>query len=307
MKHCITLDDFSADEVNALVHLAIDMKNNPESYRDCFRGKVLLMLFQKTSTRTRISFEVGFGRFGGQVVVMDWGKSNFSISPIEYEARYVSSQTDILMARLKHHSDVINLARHSRAPVINGCDDKFHPCQALADLVTIYENAGTFQGQTLVYVGIHNNVANSLACGLSQVGGKLVLVTPETNQAADDPALMERLMATGLVERTTDLKAAVSKAQFVYTDTWIDMEFFNDESYQDEKKRRVAQMIPYQLNEENLSGSDAFIMHDMPIHPGFEISEEMVYHPRSIIFQQADNRLYAQQALMKFLLENTGS
>ena len=302
MKHCITLDDYTAEELLHLVQLALKLKTEPEKFEGILKGRSLLMLFQKTSTRTRLSFELGFGRLGGQPVMMDWDTSNFSISPIEYEARYVSRQLDLVMARLKRHEDVLTLAEHSEVPIINGCDNKFHPCQALADLVTIYETVGKVEGQTLAYVGVHNNVANSLACGLSRMGGKLILVTPEVNEGSYDSELMERLTGTGLVERTLDLKQAAKEAEFVYTDTWVDMEYFNDPTYQKEKERRIALMSPYQLNQDNLSGSQAYIMHDMPIHPGYEISADMVRSSKSLIFQQADNRLYAQQALILFLL-----
>ena len=302
LRHCLTLDSFNSEEILHIVHLALKLKREPDQFRDLLRGRWLLMLFQKTSTRTRMSFEIGMGRLGGQSVVMDWDSSNFSISPIEYEARYASTHTDLIMARLKVHRDTVTLTENSQVPVINGCDDRFHPCQALGDLVTIFEASGRISGQTLTFVGIHNNVANSLACSMPGLGGRLILVTPEVNPAAHDPEMLERLTATGLVERTLNMKEAVERAQFVYTDTWVDMEFFDDKAYQAEKERRIQLMLPYQLNSETLKGSDAFILHDMPIHPGYEISEELVHSPRSLIFRQAENRMYAQQALMLFLL-----
>ncbi|MDH4247893.1 MAG: ornithine carbamoyltransferase [Deltaproteobacteria bacterium] len=302
MRHCISLGEFSGEEILHMVQLAHKLKQERNSFSGVFKGRTLLLLFQKTSTRTRLSFEVGFGRLGGQVVVMNWDTSNFAISPLEYEALYVSRQTDLMMARLKHHADIRNLAEHSIVPVINGCDDRYHPCQALADLLTIYEHTGTFKGQTLTYVGIQNNVSNSLSHALTSVGARIILVTPESNPAAEDPELLEQLSSTGLMERTLDLRAAVAKSGWVYTDTWVDMEFYHDPAYQEEKQRRIALMSPYQLNEKKLAGSKARILHDMPIHPGFEISKELVHDPRSVIFQQADNRLYVQQALMMYLL-----
>jgi ornithine carbamoyltransferase len=302
MRHCVTLDDFSGDELLKIVQWAVKLKTHPERYQDILEGRWLLMLFQKTSTRTRLSFEVGMGKLGGRTIMMDWDSSNFSISPIQYEAQYASGHTDLIMARLKLHRNTLILAEHSRVPIINGCDDKFHPCQALADLVTVYEKAGSFEGQTLAFVGIHNNVANSLACSLPKVGGRLILVTPEVNPAANDPEMMERITASEQVERSLNLRESVQRAQFVYTDTWVDMEFINDDSYQEEKERRIALMMPYQINRENLAGSGAYILHDMPIHPGYEIAEDMVYAPNSLIFQQAENRMYAQQALMLYLL-----
>ena len=307
VRHCITLADFSADELRAIIASALSLKREPARHANLLAGRWLLMLFQKTSTRTRLSFETGMGRLGGHSVAMEWDRTNFAISPIEYEARYASGQVDVIMARLKKHEDTLALARHSSAPVINGCDDRAHPCQALADLVTVYETAGTFSGQTLTYVGIHNNVSNSLAAACGKVGLKLILVTPETNPAADDAELLEALTAEGKIERTLDLKGAARRSTFVYTDTWIDMEFYNDPAYQEEKQRRISLMQPYQLNADNLAGSDAHIMHDMPIHPGFEISAALVESPRSLIYRQADNRTCAQQALVLFLLGITVS
>ncbi len=302
MRHCISLADFSPEEVRGIVQTALKLKRHPDRHAHLLAGRWLLMLFQKTSTRTRLSFEIGMARLGGNSVLMDWDKSNFAISPIEYEARYASGHVDLIMGRLKKHDDVLTLAKHSRVPVINGCDDRFHPCQALADLLTILETAGTFEGQTLTYVGVHNNVANSLCWGCSKSGVKLILVTPEVHPAAYDPAMLEQLTAQGRIERTLDLNGAARRSTFVYTDTWIDMEYFNDPGYQDEKRRRTALMQPYQLNAETLAGSSPYILHDMPIHPGFEISAGLVDSPRSLIYRQAENRLYAQQALMLFLL-----
>lgn len=302
MTHLLSLEDLGPEEVQHIVRLALELKNSPGRFQGLLKGRWLLMLFQKSSTRTRLSFEMGIKLLGGDAVVMDWDNSNFAISPIRYEAAYVSRHVDLVMARLKRHADTHALAEFSNVPVINGCDDKFHPCQALTDLVTIYETAGTFEGQTLTYVGIHNNVANSLAIACGQVGLNLILVTPETNPAADDPALMKRIFAKGYLVQSDDLKEAVKQSNFVYTDTWVDMEFFQDEKFKVEKERRIEAMLPYQLNSENMAGSQAYILHDMPIHPGYEISEELVDSPRSRIYQQAENRLYAQQALMLHLL-----
>ncbi|MDH4224551.1 MAG: ornithine carbamoyltransferase [Deltaproteobacteria bacterium] len=303
MKHCLSLQDFSADEVTHLVRLALKIKKNPQQYNQLLRGRWLLMLFQKSSTRTRLSFEMGIKQLGGNSVVMDWDASNFAISPIRYEARYVSQHAHLIMARLKTHTDLLKLAEYSRVPVINGCDDTFHPCQALADLTTVFETAGTFQHQTLCYVGIHNNVANSLALGCARAGVHLILVTPEANKPAHKTEMLDKLEADGHLSRTLDVKQAIAKAGFVYTDTWVDMEFFKDPAYQDEKERRLKTMLPYQLNRENMGDSDAYILHDMPIHPGYEITEDLVESPRSLIYRQAENRLYAQQALALHLLD----
>jgi ornithine carbamoyltransferase len=287
-----------------IVRRATEIKRNPERFKDALHGRWLLMLFQKTSTRTRMSFEMGVAKLGGRTIVLDWDQTNFAISPIEYEARYVSQQTHLVMARLKRHQDLLDLAGHSMVPVINGCDDRFHPCQALADLQTIHEAAGTFEGKTLTYVGIHNNVSNSLAYACAKVGLHLILVTPEVNPPAHDETMLAELERSGAIERTLDLKDAAKRSHFIYTDTWVDMEHFADPAYAEEKKRRMDLLKPYQLNKANLGGATPYILHDMPIHPGYEISEDLVNDPRSLIYKQADNRMYAQQALMIHLLNH---
>ncbi|MWC27664.1 ornithine carbamoyltransferase [Paenibacillus sp. MMS18-CY102] len=302
MNHLLSLKELSKEELQSIILTGIAIKQNPREYDHACDRKGLLMLFQKTSTRTNLSFQSGINQLGGYAVALDWDASNFSISPIQYEARYVSSNSDVIMARLKKHSDLLELAKHSNVPVINGCCDKYHPCQALADLMTVYEIAGTFTGVTITYVGIHNNVANSLIAGCVTLGIKLLLVTPIINTPSWDEGLMQAAYASGYVERIDSLSEAAARSDFVYTDTWIDMEFFHEEHYQDEKNRRLEQMLPYQLNRANLQGHTPYIMHDMPIHPGYEIEEELIESDRSVIYQQAENRMHVQKALLLYLL-----
>jgi ornithine carbamoyltransferase len=240
---------------------------------------------------------------GGYAVNMDWNASNFSLSSIQYEARYVSRNCDVIMARLKKHEDLLELARYSRVPVINGCCDKYHPCQALADLMTVYEVRGSFDGVTIAYVGIHNNVANSLVSGCVALGIRLLLVTPIINEASWDEELMQAAYRSGLVEQVESLPKAVPRADFVYTDTWVDMEFFQDPGYEQEKTRRVQTMLPFQVNRSNLQGYTPYLLHDMPIHPGYEIEEELIESEQSLIYQQAENRMHVQKSLLLHLLE----
>lgn len=302
-QHVISLQEFDRDTLMKLIQKAIELKNNPVNTDYALHRKGLLMLFQKTSTRTSLSFQSGMHQMGGYAVTMDWDASNFSLSPIQYEARYVSRNSDAIVARLKNHADLLELAQYSGVPVINGCCDKFHPCQALADLMTIYENSGTFEGITVTYVGIHNNVANSLVAGCMTLGIKLLLVTPMVNKPSWDEALMQSALASGHVEQLDNLQDAVARSQYVYTDTWIDMEFYHEEHYQEEKKERIARLMPFQLNKQNLQGFTPYIMHDMPVHPGFEIDAELVESKHSIIYEQAENRMHAQKALLLYLLK----
>jgi len=302
IKHVLTLQEFDRDELTALIRRAIAIKREPEAYRAACDRKGILMLFQKTSTRTNLSFQSGMKRMGGYTVVMDWDASNFAVSPIKYEAKYVSSGSDLIMARLKRHADLAELAAHATVPVINGCCDRYHPCQALADLMTVYELSGRFGGVTMTYVGIHNNVANSLAAACMTLGVRLLLVTPIVNGPSWDDELMQAALRSGCVEVRNNLEEALSESDYAYTDTWIDMEFFNDPAYARENQQRLDIMLPYQLSVKALQGNKPFIMHDMPIHPGYEIEEALIESDHSVIYRQADNRMYAQQALMLHLL-----
>ena len=302
----MSLQEFDRTELTKLIRHAIAIKRDPEAYRAACDRKGLLMLFQKTSTRTNLSFQSGMKRMGGYTVVMNWDASNFAVSPIKYEARYVSRGSDLIMARLKRHADLAELAAHSAVPVINGCCDRYHPCQALADLMTVYEVSGRFEGITMTYVGIHNNVANSLAAACMTLGVRLLLVTPVVNGPSWDDTLMQAALRSGYVEGRSDLEEALAESDYAYTDTWVDLEFFNDPACAKEKERRLAIMLPYQLSVKSLQGRKPYIMHDMPIHPGYEIEEALIEADHSVIYRQADNRMYAQQALMLHLLGAAG-
>jgi ornithine carbamoyltransferase len=194
------------------------------------------------------------------------------------------------------------MAGASRVPVINGCDDKYHPSQALADLITVKERKGKLKGVKLVYVGVHNNVCNSLIEACTKTGVELTTVTPIVNEAARDDELMRAAKKTGLWRTMLDAKKAVKTADFVYTDTWIDMEFFTDPKFAEEKEKRLKLMMPYQINNAMLKGSDAYIMHDMPIHRGYEISVDVIENPKSVIYEQAENRLYSAKAILLKLI-----
>ena len=301
--HLLSLEDeLSGPEIARLVDLALDVKARPAAYEDALRRKGLLLLMEKTSTRTLLAFSAAIHQLGGYAVRLDWRDSNFSISPLRYEARYVSSNSDVIMARLKRYEDVVELASNSSVPVINGCCNRYHPSQALADLVTIKEVAGTLEGSSVAYVGIHNNVSNSLVAAGTRAGVRVGLVTPLTNPPAEDEQLMANAEATGLLARYDSVAEAAAQSQFVYTDTWIDMEFFTDPAYAEERDRRIALMTPYQLNFENLGEARPWVMHDMPIHPGYEIATELVESDRSVIIQQAENRLYAAKAMLLWAL-----
>jgi ornithine carbamoyltransferase len=201
------------------------------------------------------------------------------------------------------NTDLLKMVNASLVPVINGCDEKYHPSQALADLITIKEKKGKLKGVKVVYIGVHNNVTNSLIEGCTKTGVILTTITPIFNEAARDDELLAEAKKTGLWQSTLDLKKAVSDADFVYTDTWIDMEFFTDPKFATEKEKRIKLMMPYQINSKLLQGSNAYIMHDMPIHRGFEISAEAIDNSKAVIYEQAENRLYAAKAIYLKLMD----
>ena len=300
--HLINFKELTGQELNAMVDLGVEVKRNPQKYSKTFEGKSAALIFQKTSTRTRVAFEVAMTQLGGHGLFIDWRTTNFTLADISDEIRYLSRNVDCIMARLLCNTDLLKMADASCVPVINGCDEKYHPSQALADLITIKEKKGKLKGAKLVYIGVHNNAANSLIEGCTKTGVKLTTVTPIFNEAARDDELLSEAKKTGLWQSTLDAKKAVADADFVYTDTWIDMEFFTDPKFAAEKEKRIKLMMPYQINAELLKGSNACIMHDMPIHRGYEISAEAIENPKSVIYEQAENRLYAAKAIFLRLM-----
>lgn len=301
-EHLITFRDWPDSSVREVLDLALKVKRARHYYQGAMSGRTLVMLFQKTSTRTRVSFEAAMTEMGGHGIYLDWNSSNFKLSKIKYETAYLSRNVAIIMARMKLHEDLLELQTGASVPLINGCCNRYHPCQALADMLTIYEDAGRVEGVRLAYLGVHNNVANSLMAVCAALGVHLTLVCPIAPESIVDLALKEKLQSRGLLRETLDAREAVSDADYVYTDTWVDMEFFNDPAYQHLKEERIQVMSPYQINRELMSHTKARILHDMPIHPGFEITEEMVEDDRALIFQQAENRLEAQKAVIMYLL-----
>ena len=302
-KHMINFKNWSREELLEIIDKSIEIKKNPEKYRNALEGKSLAMIFQKTSTRTRVSFEVAMTQLGGHAIYLDWRTTQFVLADIRDEVRYLSRNVDCIMARLLKNSDLMLMAEASRVPVINGCDEKYHPCQAITDLMTMKEKKGSLEGVKLVYIGVHNNVCNSLIEICTKLGVEITTVTPIIHEPAIDKELLEEAKKSGFYKAETDVKKAVKDADFVYTDTWVDMELFLDPKFKEEKEKRIKLMTPYQVNSQLLAESKALIMHDMPIHRGYEISGEAVESPRSIIYEQAENRLYTAKAILLRLLE----
>lgn len=301
----ITLKDLSPREIEGIIDNSLEIKNNPEKYKSTLEGKSLALIFQKTSTRTRLSFEVAMTQLGGHAIYMNWLSTNLVIADLSDETKSISGYVDGIMARVLQNSDLMVMAKASNnVPVINGCDEKYHPCQILADLVTIKEKKGKLKGLKLVYVGVHNNICNSLIEGCTKTSMKITTVTPIVNELSIDDQLLKEAKATGFYEKSTNLKQAIEDCDILYTDTWIDMEYFLDPSFKKEKEKRIKLMLPYQVNKKLLEkNNNAIIMHDMPLHRGYEISEDVIEIPRSVIYLQSANRLHSAKAILLKLLK----
>lgn len=302
--HLINFKELNGQQLTEIIDKGVEIKHDPQKHRKSLDEMSLAMIFQKTSTRTRISFEVAMTQLGGHGLFIDWRTTNLALADIGDETQYISRNVDCIMARLLKNADLKSMAENSRVPVINGCDEKYHPSQAIADLITVKEKKGKLKGARLVYIGIHNNVCNSLVEGCTKTGVKITTVTPIFNEPARDEKLLEEARRTGLWETTLDVKAAVKDADFVYTDTWVDMEFFSDPKFAAEKEKRIKMMMPYQLNKELLKNSRAYVMHDMPIHRGYEITADVIGSPTSVIYEQSENRLYSAKTILLKLLGN---
>ncbi len=303
-EHFLTLKDRSGEWLESVVDLALKVKADPGSYSGALRQKTLAMLFQKTSTRTRVSFETGMTKLGGHAIHLDWRTTQFVLAELQDEARAVSGYVDGIMVRPLRHQTLVEMAKGSRVPIINGLSEKYHPCQALADIMTIKERFGSFDGVKVVYLGIANNVSNSLSLACAKAGSDFVLCSPERDSDSHDGELLRQAKATGHYTQSSDPAKAVKDADILYTDTWVNMEYFSDPKFEKEKERREKLLLPYQLNKKLLekAGPRAMAMHDMPAHIGYEIDEYCMRGPRSLVFTQAENRMWSQMALLMKLI-----
>ena len=296
--HLITLKDWSSGDIHQVVERGLAVKSNPQHYAGAIAGRTVALLFQKTSTRTRCAGEIGATQLGGHALYLDWQNTNFGLADLGDEFRVLSSYSDFIVARLLEHADILRAAEASQVPLMNGCCNRYHPLQALTDLMTLQESFGKLEGLRLTYVGVLNNVANSLIAAGIKVGMHVTCVCPEINAAARDDELYAEATRLGLYEYTEQLHPALEKSDAIYTDTWIDMEFFGEPKFAEEKERRVELFQPYQLNRKLLADLDLKILHCLPAHHGYEIEGALLHDERSLIFTQAENRLHSQKAVM---------
>ena len=310
MKNMLNFKNFTADELMEILKLAQDMKKNPEKYSEALKGKKLYTLFEKTSTRTFLSFTTGITELGGTYFNQLWEDSNFVLGEPVSEIKYVCRNVDIIMARLVKNETVELFGKNVTVPFINGCDNSYHPCQILADALTIIEHFGSLDVK-LLYIGAKNNVFNSLVEFFAKMKkGTLYGLTPLVNNTACDDAFYEEAKATGhYVEldpamSIDEAKTYVKEMDILYTDTWVDMEFFNNPEFAEKKAEIMAKMMPYQINDAFLEGSHAVVMHDMPMHVGFEISKSVEMKHLDLILDEAENPRHAEKAVMYTLINS---
>lgn len=310
MKNMLNFKNFTAEELMDILNLALDMKKDPAKYSESLKGKKLYTLFEKTSTRTFLSFTTGITELGGTYYNQLWRDSNFVLGEPVSEIKYVCRNVDIIMARLVKNETVELFGQNVTVPFINGCDNSYHPCQILADALTIIEHFGNLNVKFL-YIGAKNNVFNSLVEFFSKMKmGTLYGLTPLVNDTVCDDAFYEEAKATGYyveLDPTMSIEEAktyVKDMDILYTDTWVDMEFFNNPAYAKQKEETLAKMMPYQINDAFLEGSKAVVMHDMPMHVGYEISESVEMKNLELILDQAENRRHAEKAVMYTLIKN---
>ena len=299
-RDCLTLAEFAPGEVRLILDEALKLKMLRRSripFRPLF-GKTLAMVFQKPSNRTRVSFEVGMYHLGGHALPLSpqelqIGKRETPSDTGRVLARYI----DAIMVRTFDHEELEELAAAADVPVINGLSDSHHPCQALADLLTVREELGELEGVKITYVGDGNNVAHSLALGCALTGAQLTISHPPDH--GPDPRVTELAAKLGDAPTITeDPQEGVTGARVVYTDVWASM------GQEAEAEERKKQFMPYQVNEElmSLATEDAIFLHCLPAHRGEEVTSEVIDGPRSRVFDQAENRLHAQKALLYLLL-----
>jgi len=296
-RHFLTLLDLNPSELNWIIQRAIELKKirTLKTPYEPFRNLVLGMIFEKSSTRTRVSFEAGMAQLGGQAIFLSSNDTQLGRGePITDSARVISSMVDIVMIRTFSHTQVEEFAAHSKVPVINALTDDYHPCQLLADVQTFVEYRGSIKGKTVTWIGDGNNMCHSFINAARQFDFKLNIACP------DGYLPNKQLMAVNAdrVQLIQDPKQAVIGSHLVVTDTWASM------GQEDEKKARAASFENYQVNPAlmNLANPEALFMHCLPAYRGLEISHDMFNDPRSVVFDEAENRLHAQKALMEFLL-----
>ncbi len=296
-RHFLTLLDLSPEELRGIIQRASELKRLRRAGEPhaTLRGKVLAMIFEKSSTRTRVSFEAGMSQLGGSAMFLSPRDTQLGRGePIEDTARVLSRMVDCVMIRTFAHDNVERFAEHSQVPVINGLTDLYHPCQLLADMQTFFEHRGDIRGRTVAWVGDGNNMCHSYINAARQFDFQLHIACPEGYEPDADILAA----AGGRAQIVRDPTAAAEGVDLVVTDTWVSM------GQEEEKQRRQAAFAPYKVTRElmALAAPDALFMHCLPAYRGMEVEAEVLDAPDSVVWDEAENRLHAQKALLEFLL-----
>lgn len=300
LDHFISIHDITRDEFNHLMELALKLKAEQKAgiEHHILKGKVLGMIFTKSSTRTRVSFETGMYQLGGFPIFLSSNDIQLGRGETIYDTANVLSRfVDGIMIRTYDHQDVLDLARFGQVPVINGLTDLLHPCQVMADLMTVYEHKGKLEGLKLAYIGDGNNMTNSLLYGCAKAGMDISVATPqgyEPNPEVVEKAKADAKQTGSTITITTDPVEAMMNADVVCTDTWVSM------GQEAEKAERIKVFKDYQIDGELFAKSkdDSIFIHCLPAYRGYEVTEDVIDGPRSVIFDEAENRLHAQKAVM---------
>ena len=297
-KNLLTLSEISKKEFSQLIDYSIKLKKELKKggNKPVLKNKTLTMVFQKPSTRTRVSFEIGIFQLGGNAINLSSNDMQLSRGEsIEDTAKTLSRYTDCIMARVYDHKMLEKLAEYSDVPIINGLSDSFHPCQILADFMTIKENKRTLKGLKIAWIGDGNNVCNSMIYGCALAEAKMSIATPKGFEP--DKNVVNEAKKSTEIEITTDPKAAIKNADVVVTDTFT--------SIHNRDPKRTKKFLPkYQVNSDlmNLAKKNAIFLHCLPAKRGSEVTSDVIDGPQSVVWDEAENRLHTQKALMVFLI-----
>ncbi len=305
MRDFISLNDLTKEEITALLELSIKLKDETKKgiSHHILKGKTLGMIFSKSSTRTRVSFEVGMTQLGGYPLFLSANDIQLGRGETIYDtAKVLERYLDGIMIRTFDHADVLELAEHADIPVINALTDLLHPCQVLADLQTVYEKKGTLEGLKFSYIGDGNNMAHSIMYGCTKMGIDCAIATPngyEPNLEVIENSKANAKKSASELIITKDPVEAIKDADIVYTDTWVSM------GQEAEKAERLKIFMPYQIDKKLFSNAkaDAIFMHCLPAYRGYEVTKDVIDGPNSVIFDEAENRLHAQKAIMATLMK----
>ena len=301
-KDLISIEDLTVKDILEILELTKSVKKDKSKYADSLKGKSIGLIFQKPSNRTRVSFEIGMAQLGGNAIYLGPSEIEMGVrESVKDIAGVLSRYLDGIVARTYRHDDIKEMAMHATIPVINGLSNRAHPCQALGDIFTIKEKKGGFEGVCLSYIGDGNNVLNSLMCAAAKVGINMRIATPKGYEPMKEVVQAAKHFAAASgskLEFSNDPAAAVCDADVLYTDVWVSM------GQEKEAKKRIKVFKKFQLNEKmlKLAKKNCVVMHCLPAHRAQEITDSVIDSKNSIVFDQAENRLHVQKAILLRLL-----